>query len=325
MANPLIGIGVVSCNRLRYLKALMASARFCVQYDNLEWTLIDNASVEPGIRDYINGLDFVQKKILRAERNPATEHLTAMNEIVETSQAEYLMFLPDDIQFILAGDWLSDMVELLQRQEVGSIVLDAQRRSSVIEHFGGGGSLKLGGSAKRYKMKSGREFLGYGQGKVGIAPAGICSITRREVWQQLGPWKATGDQILEDSTGGGEDGMVNRYRTSGLQLDRILPRVPVAASIFTEPQNSQAYVRNNRRYGSYPAPDPNGFYYQILGDEDYEDLQHIKPAAGFEDMVKPIGFRHEFDSDNNLIKPKKNDSDPFTLINYEESTTKKTR
>ena len=50
MSAPLVTIGVVSYNRLHYLRALMESARECAQYPRVQWILVDGNSVEPGLR-----------------------------------------------------------------------------------------------------------------------------------------------------------------------------------------------------------------------------------------------------------------------------------
>ena len=53
MSLPLVTVGVVSYNRLHYLRALIASARRCIDYPALQWILVDGASVEPGLREYL--------------------------------------------------------------------------------------------------------------------------------------------------------------------------------------------------------------------------------------------------------------------------------
>ena len=57
MAGLALTVGVVSCNRLHYLRALMQSMRAAMPLDRIQCVLVDNASVEPGLRDYIEGLD----------------------------------------------------------------------------------------------------------------------------------------------------------------------------------------------------------------------------------------------------------------------------
>lgn len=311
--KPLVTVGVVSCNRLHYLRALMESAKQCIDYENLEWIVIDNCSTEAGLQDYIRSLDFVSQKIFREERNPATEHLSAMNEIVATSASEYIMLLPDDMQFILKGDWLADIINILDRNDsIGSVVLDAQRRSTLRDNFPSRILFRRG--PKKITADSGREFLSYGKHKVGIVPAGIGSVTRTSVWRTLGPWKATGDQVLGDSTGGGEDNMLNRYRHADLKLERVLPSIPVAAGIFTPQNNVQAYVRGNRRFGNYFKPPASPYYYEIHTDLQANQRARQVTPLSFEEIVVPIGFEHRYDEMGGFIKPVKSECDQSELI-----------
>ena len=127
MSTPLVTVGVVSYNRLHYLRTLMESARECVRYPRVQWILVDGNSVEPGLRTYVESLDFVGEKIFRD-----CTQVEAMNEIVERAEGEYLMMLPEDVQFVRRGEWLADMVELVRdHPEVGHVQFDAQRRPTL--------------------------------------------------------------------------------------------------------------------------------------------------------------------------------------------------
>ncbi|MQC26259.1 MAG: glycosyltransferase family 2 protein [Chloroflexi bacterium] len=313
---PKVTIGVIGCNRLHYFRALIESARACIDYPNLEWVVIDNASVEEGMRDYLATLDFVDHLIVREKRNPAHEHIEAMNTLLEVSSASYMAIIPDDIQFILKGKWLVDVVELMRdNQQVGSITLDAQRNVTVAEVFGRKKPLlRRAPRRSHYRTTSGREFLGYGDSKVGIQPAGITSLTRKEVWDHLGPWKVTGGQTQGDSTGGGEDDMHIRFHKMGLKMERILPRIPMAARIVTPPGNTTAYVRGNRRFSRYMPPNEGSFYYQLRTEKDLLPYLERVPSVGIDDFAVPIGFDFAYDSKGHFIKPGKAQNDPFEWI-----------
>src|SRR5438105_3830867 len=109
----------------------MESARECVRYPAVQWIVVDGASVEPGLREYVEGLDFVETKLFE----PCT-HPEAMNRIVELARGEYLMILPEDVQFVLRGSWLEDMVEIAGHARVGHVQFDAQRRQTLERYFG---------------------------------------------------------------------------------------------------------------------------------------------------------------------------------------------
>jgi len=319
MKNPLVTIGIVSCNRFYYLKALVGSAYECILYGNLEWIIVDNASIEPGLREYLEQLDFVQHKIFRPERSPSTEHVKAMNKIIESSNAEYVMILPEDIQFIVRGEWMKDFVELVEtHKHIGTVVFDAQRRVTVNKYFASKRSIfpfRRSRPFSLYMTSSGREFLGYGNSKPGISGAGIMTFGRKEIWQRLGPWRATGRQTVADSSGGGETDMLHRYERSGLKLERCLVRIPIAADIITDPIGTKARIRGNRHYGKYFAPPSGKFYYRIWDESELHRFGDIQPAAAFEDIVEPIGFDLPYDNQGNLLKnPHRSEDAEFEWI-----------
>jgi hypothetical protein len=317
--RPLVTIAVVSCNRLHYLRALLESARECIRYEPIQWIIVDNASVEPGLREYVEGLDFVQHKILRERRSPSTEHVEAMNAIVDLAEGEYLMIQPEDMQFVVRGRWLEDFVELLRDQDgIGTLTFDAQRRATLRRHFGPRPPWRAwlpGGRRRRYRTGSGREFLGYGRSALGISPAGIGTFARTALWRRIGPWKAPGRQTVADSSGGGEAEMERRFAALELGLERCLPRLPVCADIITDPLGSKARIRGNRRYGAYFAPPQGSAYYRIRDEAELGDLLRLEPAVGFEDLVVPLGFTLPIDAAGSLRKePHQREDDDFEWI-----------
>ena len=323
---PLITIGVVSFNRLRYLKALMTSARECIQYPNLQWIIVDGNSREPGLREYIERLDFVQHKIFKT-----CTHAEAMNTIVAEAKGECLMILPEDVQFVVRGDWLRDMADVaLRNEKVGQVSFNFQRRLTIRRLFTNAHlHLRLGHHRKYvklpfprrpnvYRSERGLEFFGMGNMREGICGSGIMSFMRTEVWRQLGPWRTTNAKVGVDSSLGAEDDMVLRYFQSGLDLENVLMRYCVNADIVTDMRGSKARVRGgNKRYGRYLAPTGGDIYYRLL---DWEEMPRrfsgIHPAPGFEDVIEPIGFELPFDREGNLLKDGSLDPDrePFELI-----------
>ena len=319
MTGPEITIGIVSCNRLYFLKALIESARACIAGDRIQWIIVDNASIEPGLRDYLESLEFVQHTIFRSERRPSSEHVEAMNTIVEMCRSDYLMILPEDVQFIVKGDWIDDFVEVLTAfPHLGGICFNAQRRVTIERFFAPRRRLFGLGRAVEpavYRTASGREFLGYGAAKPGIIGAGILSFARTAVWRDLGRWRATGRQTVADSSGGGEAEMLERYRDAGLRLERCLARIPVCVEIITDSVGSKARIRGNRRYGAYWPPPDGNLYYRIWEAGEAAGFSSHRPAPGFEDVAQPLGFRLPIDDSGNLLKwPHVNEDDRFEWI-----------
>ena len=315
MNQPKITIGILSYNRLHYLRALIASARECIRYDNLEWIVIDNQSIEPGLREYLDGLDFVDHMIFKE-----CTHVEAMNTIIETSSADYVLLMPEDAQFIVRGDWIQDFVELLgEYPHIGGICFDAQRNITVSRFFPEPWPVPVPWRRryKTYTTNRGRVFHGYGSTKPGIIGAGILSFARKEVWKSLGPWKTTGAQTVKDSSAGGESEMLQRYKRMGMDIERVITATPIAADIVTDPRGTKARIRSNRRYGAYWPPPEGDFYYHIHDQDEADRIAATCGAAapGFEDFVKPLGFELPLDGKGNLRKqPFVDADDPFEWV-----------
>jgi glycosyltransferase involved in cell wall biosynthesis len=311
---PLVTIGILSYNRLQYLRVLVDSARECIRYPSVQWVLVDGASVEPGLREYVEGLDFLDELVVE----PCT-HAEALNRVLELARGDYLMILPEDVQFIVRGGWLADLVELVrEKPRIGHVCFDTQRRTTIHRNFVATRVPIVRRRFRRYRTASGREFLGYGDRWDGINGAGIMSFWRTEIWRTLGPWRTTEElAIANDSSLGAECDMELRYESSGLDLEAVLMRYPVAADVVTDPRGTKARVRaGNRRYGRYSPPPEGRFYYRIWDDGDLaERFSRYDPAPGFEEYVEPLGFELPLDSQGRLLKVSAIDErEPYELV-----------
>lgn len=325
---PKVTVAVLSWNRFYYLQATLESARRCIQYPNLEWIVSDNESDEAGIQQYLENLDWVQQKLIR--RQP---HAEAMNEIVEKAQGEYLIIWPEDVQFVVKGDWLCDMVEILQaHSNIGSITLDALRKSTLRNILHRASWRDMGRMVREaywYRQNYRRTFDCYsakgfrmracGWKHSGICPSGIPSLTRTDIWRHIGPWQrgGGGKSDLIDSSAGAEDNMLKSFFHSKLPLQAGLPWLPVAADIITDPLGCKAKVRGNHRYGVYmPPQSSDGLYYEIKRQKDIALLPD-RPLS-FTELVKPIGFSIPKDSHGDRLKYPLNTSIVFDMRSQQE-------
>ena len=323
MNTPLVTISILSWNRLHYLRATLESARLCIRYPNIEWIVSDNESEEPGLREYIESCDWVQHKIFKKQT-----HAAAMNQIVDMAKGDYLILWPEDIQFTTRGDWLTDLVELLDRHRfLGSLGLDSQRDCTIKEKFEIPWyqdrhrlvhEFKRMGSRFRFHRtlasSRGLKIRTCGWAMHGICGSGIPSLTRTEVWRQLGPWKTTRstDPKLIDSSLGAEDDMVLRFyaRRQPLQMGYLVK--PVATDIITDPTGCKAKVRGNRRYGVYLPPPDGTFYYRIREMSDIPDPIGDRPIS-FMAGVQPLGFTIPTDATGERLKSSINSSVVFDI------------
>ena len=317
---PKVTLGFISCERMHYLRATLESARECIEYPHLEWIVVDDDSEEPGLREYIEGCEWVQHKIFHRQT-----HAEAMNELVEKATGDYVLIWPEDVQFITRGDWLRDIVEILEENpDIGGVCLDAQRQVTLETIFRPGLREKLsrnraeiqrfGWSRIRMHRKiissRGLTLWTYGAYGDGVVGSGIPSLMRISIWRELGPWRAARpDARIIDSSLGAEDDMIDRVRKSTLRLQMALPQIPLAADIINDEIGCKAKVRKGVRYGNYTPPPLGGNYYYEI--ESY-DARFAKAnddfPVNFSKCVEPLGFEIPKDANKDRLKASFNDT-----------------
>ncbi len=311
-STPLLTIGILSWNRLHYLRATLESARRCIKYPRIQWIVLDNCSTEPGLAEYLKSISWLDELIFLK-----SDHVTAMNEIVEKARGEVLLMWPDDMQFIVEGEWMAEYISILMANPwIGSMSLNCQRRQTIQRNLGFKSSLHLRdifseikwfGSSFRFPRKltspQGLSIFTYGWKEDGVIGSGIPSLSRINIWKTLGPWKTkSGPERIVDSSGGGETEMLERWRKSKQPWQRALPVLPVCADILTDPTGTKAKMRGDTRYGLYTQPPVGEFYYQIYKQESLATEINSPLPAPFEDFVKPIGFKLPVNEHGDLLK-----------------------
>jgi glycosyltransferase involved in cell wall biosynthesis len=298
MELPKVSIGFINCNRLHYLKSCVESFMYCTQdYQNKEMIIVDNNSVEEGTEEYLKQKEDQGFKVIRrTHRDPSNEFATALNTVVETSTGDYVAILQGDMQFIVKGSWLQDYVTLIKNNgpQIGCISFDAQRRVTHDSHsFSNAITIN---DSFNFVADLDRPPL------AGAADA----LYSREVLKNIFPW-----EIKNSSHEGSDDsetkmlqkvaGLVYRNK---LKWKTIIPIMPVAAAIYTDPRGTNARVRGNRRYGSYWPPKSDFRYYEIL---DYESLAKDKKMLrdkpwSIEEVVSAVGFLPPIDENGSWLK-----------------------
>jgi glycosyltransferase involved in cell wall biosynthesis len=305
---------------LNYLRATLESARRCIQYPKIQWIVLDNCSTEPGLAEYLKSLTWIDDLIFMR-----SSHVAAMNEIVARAKGEILLLWPEDVQFVVQGDWMRDCIEILLKDpSIGGLSLNFHRRQTIDriwgkQRFNKGGVWKMWKDLKRYGTKfrlqkkivssNGYPVRTCGWQEDGIIGAGITSLSRLETWKTLGPWKLNpANNNIIDSSGGGETEMLERWIKTRTPLQRALPVLPVSADIVNDNLGAKAKVRGNKRYGVYTPPSHGDFYYKICEQKDVADLQGRELPVSFEEFVIPLGFDLPLDSKGNLLKSSFNDT-----------------
>ncbi|MCC5843399.1 MAG: glycosyltransferase [Verrucomicrobia bacterium] len=307
---PKITFAILSWNRFHYLKATLESALACLQYPNMEWMVSDNESDEPGLAEYLDA----HPRLDRVLRKKQT-HADAMNELIQVAQGEYIFIWPEDVQFVVKGDWLEDLVEIMEANpDIGSVGVDGQRRSTLNGYFRPSRVHQVQWAARDLKAfrkvrtlrtlqsKRGLKLFTLGGAAPGVCGSGIPTLTRTSLWRELGGWKtgkATGGLI--DSSLGAEDQMVETFYRSGRPLQMGHLYRPVAADIVTDTLGCKAKVRGPYRFGDYMPPPEGTFYYRIQEASAFEGRGEAQPLS-FSDITEPMGFTLPKDAAGDRLK-----------------------
>jgi len=309
---PKVSVGIISFNRMHYLKAVIESARRCVCYPNLEWIVVDGNSVEAGLKQYLQSLTWIDRCIFTD-----LDFIGSINLIISEAKGEYVILWPDDVQFIVEGGWLTHFIrELEANRWIGSVGLNCLRRKTIDEIWGGRRFLRykeILSELKRYGINFRRQRVipddfgyglrTYGWRSAGIIGAGILSLTRTEIWRSLGPWRRGGaDSTLVDATGGSEIEMLRSFKESKLILQKATPLVPVAADIVDDEKGCKAKVRKGNRYGRYLVPQRGSLYYEIIPHAEAAAALGDDLPLSFERIVRPIDYELPLDREGNLLK-----------------------
>ncbi len=308
MNKAKLTVGIVSCNRKYYLKSLIESLKQTVDQD-IELIVIDNASTEIGLRDYLIKEKFISRLIMNKVRKPKTEHMTALNQIVKEAKTEYLLILSDDIQFI-RKNWITDSLFILEKyDEINSVSLSALRKSTLQKIFGFNKSHILNilrdiffrkkiRFQKKYKSIN-ENFISFGYMREPIDGVGMLTICKTSLWKNLYPWHANDgiETEFKDSSGGGEYYMIKKARKNKIRGHMITSNLPVIATIVTDKKGFNAKIRENFRFGKY-FPPTEKYYYKISENKKNENFIPFS----FEEYVIPEGIILPLDKNGNLIK-----------------------
>ena len=281
---PKVTFGFVNCNRLHYLKSCIESLIVSTDdYENREFIVVDNASVEEGTEGYLNELEERGFTVLRQqERDPANEYAKACNFIVREATGDFISLVTGDIQFILKGGWLKEYVDFYSEHKdmIGCIAFDAQRRSRIrSSNFSpafGSGNLKFVFDTSRFPIS--------GAGNV---------LYSREIIEMMYPWDE--DNASHEGGPDSESKMLHKIvaflKENELRVYQALPLYPNSVSINTDARGTNARVRGNKRYGDYWAPKQDFRYYELNEfNKAIKKIEGKNKPLGIEEVVTAVGW-----------------------------------
>lgn len=282
MTQPRVSFAFINCNRLHYLKSAVESFHESVKgcYDNIETIIIDNSSEEVGTDEYLTLKEKEGCKVWKQPtRDPSQEFARALNKCHEIATGEYVATVTGDLQFVLRGRWLNDLIEHYSTRidQIGCIVFDAQRKVTHESH-------RL--------VKDGSFF--FDPDRYRVSP--WSALYHRKWFDMLAPWsreiKAEGLSNLElDKV----EQLSKRLLAENAKCCAVVPMLPPAIAIYSE-DGPAAKVRMNRRYGTYEPPhDTTGYMYYAM--HDYSFIKMMSSSSrrsnpySIEEMARPIGWK----------------------------------
>lgn len=155
-------------------------------YPALELVVVDNGSVEPDARDLLARLAADPR--VRVLEHPGPFNFSALtNRGAEAARGEILVLVNNDITVITPG-WLSEMVALACRPDVGAVGAKLLYSDGRLQH--GGVALGVGGVAAHLELFADRADTGY-CGRLAMvrdvsAVTGACLAIRRDLYRAIG-------------------------------------------------------------------------------------------------------------------------------------------
>lgn len=185
--NPLPKVSVIVPTRdgLDVLKPCIEGLIHNTNYKNLEVVILDNGSQELATLNYFKPLS--QYSFIKIVRDDGPFNYSALNNhAVQESSGELICMLNNDIE-IIHDDWLSEMVSLAIRPEVGCVGAKLLYPDDTIQHAGV--IMGLGGYAAHSHRGIGRYEAGYfyrAQVRQNLsAVTAACLLVKRDIYEQV--------------------------------------------------------------------------------------------------------------------------------------------
>jgi len=134
VGNPLVSIIIPTKNKVRYLKKCVESVLTKTGYQNYEILIVDTGSKEKETLNYYKKLKSNSKIRFLKWRKPF--NFAAVNNFaVKKVKGKYVLLLNNDTE-VVSSEWLSAMLEHIQRKEIGAVGAKLLYPDNTIQHIG---------------------------------------------------------------------------------------------------------------------------------------------------------------------------------------------
>jgi GT2 family glycosyltransferase len=190
--TPKVSIIVPTRDRHELLARCAQGVLYRTEYPNIELLIVDNDSTDVETLELFQQLSADPR--VRVVRYPGAFNYSAINNAAaRKASGEILILLNNDID-IIGDQWLSEMVSIVARPEVGVVGAKLLYATDTIQHAGivlGTGQFDNGpGVAGHYGSGEARNAIGYfGQNVLSrdmSAVTGACLAIRKDVFENVG-------------------------------------------------------------------------------------------------------------------------------------------
>jgi len=172
-------------DQVKVLKKCIQSILSRTNYNNYEIILVNNQSAEKETIDYLKSLKNNSSiKIINFDRSFNFSAIN--NHAIKMAQGDYILFLNNDIE-VIGREWLSAMVEQIQREEVGVVGAKLLYPNNTIQHAGV--IMGLGIASHAFKHLPAGRYGYFGQINVirnYSAVTAACFLTKKNLFNRLG-------------------------------------------------------------------------------------------------------------------------------------------
>jgi O-antigen biosynthesis protein len=179
---PVVSVIIPTRDRVHLLRRCLSGLRERTGYPNLDIVVVDNGSAEPETRAFLRTCG---ARVVRSEGPFNFSRLCNLG--AGQARGDHLLLLNNDTE-PMSPDWLTAMLELSARPDVGAVGAKLHYFDGRIQHVGI--AVGINGTAAQIFRGAAADHPGYcGQALVVhecAAVTGACLMTRREVWESLG-------------------------------------------------------------------------------------------------------------------------------------------
>lgn len=187
--KPLVSIIIPSKDHIDLLDRCLKSILDKTTYQNFEIVIIENNSTDERTFDYYERITGEHPGVIRVCRWSAEFNFSKlMNFGASEARGDYLLLLNNDTE-VISPHWISSMLGLAAREEVGIVGVRLYYPDDTIQHAGvcvtGGAAGHLGknlakGNWGYFALHDAEQNLS--------AVTAACMMTKREVFEKVGGW-----------------------------------------------------------------------------------------------------------------------------------------